>query len=146
MLRTTSKKACENIKAYIMDNFDASNYAGFDNFEDTAPETWPEIAAFIWQVFCAEKPLRYRSCGKIFTVFPDEATFKDWTQGLPSVLDCCYWWYNRSAVDDVAKILEETSEETSKYGEIEVGELLTHLMYRELSKEIRRQRSMGNVG
>lgn len=146
MLRTNSKKACENIKAYIMDNFDASNYVGYRDYPDQSPENWPEVAAFIWQVLSTEKPFKFRSCGKVFTVFPDEETFKDWTQGLPSVLNCLYWWYNRSAVDDVAKILEETPEEAAKYGEIEAGELLTHLMYRELSKEIRRQRSIGNAG
>lgn len=141
MLRTNSKKACENIKAYIMDNFDASDYVGYDDCPTTEPETWPEIAAFIWNTFDEEKPRtnNYRNV-------PDEIRFRDWTQGLPSVLNCLYWWYSRSAVDDVAKILEETPEEAAKYGEIEAGELLTHLMYRELSKEIRRQRSIGNVG
>lgn len=139
MLRTNSKKACENIKAYIMDNFSATGYAGYDDFPDTEPETWPEITAFIWKAFNSEKPSAWNR-------MPDEQRFRDWTQGLPSALNCLYWWYSRSAVDDVAKILEETPEEAAKYGEIEAGELLTHLMYRELSKEIQRQRSIGNAG
>ena len=36
--------------------------------------------------------------------------------GLPSVLDTCYF-YNRSAVDDLGAILEETESEKAKRGE-----------------------------
>ena len=57
--------------------------------------------------------------------------FVDWCQGLPSALDTLYY-YNRSAVDDLAAILEETEEEKAKYTEAQAEEILSRLIYREL--------------
>ena len=59
--------------------------------------------------------------------------FTDWTSGLPSVIDCLYY-YNRSAVDDLAAILEETDSEKAQYSEQQAESLLTYLLYRELVK------------
>ena len=49
MLRTNSKKAAENIRVYIMDNFTPEGYT------DNPPQDWPEIAAFILDTFRSEK-------------------------------------------------------------------------------------------
>jgi hypothetical protein len=57
--------------------------------------------------------------------------FADWAAGLPSILDTCYY-YNRSAVDDLGAILEETAEEKARYSEAQAETLLTSLIYREL--------------
>ena len=125
MLKTNSKKARENIRAYIMDNFDASNYT------DAAPETWEEIAPFIMETFQTEKyySLEYmRKAG-----ISEMQAFLDWAAGLPSVLDTCYY-YNRSAVDDLGLILEETEEEKARYSDSAACELLTRLIYRELQR------------
>ena len=125
MLKTNSKKARENIRDYIMDNFDASNYT------DTPPETWEEIAPFIMETFQTEKyySLEYmRKAG-----ISEMQAFLDWAAGLPSVLDTCYY-YNRSAVDDLGMILEETEAEKAKYTETQAEELLTRLIFRELMK------------
>lgn len=120
MLRT--KKANENIRAYIMDNFTPENYT------DNPPEDFPRVAAFILEIFRKEKmsDFRYRDCSE-FTAFTD------WCQGLPSVLDTCYY-YNRSAVDDLGAILEETAEEKARFTEAEAERRLTWLIYSELSK------------
>jgi hypothetical protein len=59
--------------------------------------------------------------------------FLEWTQGLPSVLDTCYW-YNRDARDDLAPILEETPEEAMRFTDEAAGTMLTKLIFRELSK------------
>lgn len=120
MLRT--KKANENIRAYIMDNFTPENYT------DTPPKDFPKVAAFILDTFRKEKmsDFRYRDCNEF-------AAFTDWCQGLPSVLDTCYY-YNRSAVDDLGRILEETAEEKARFTEAEAERRLTWLIYRELSK------------
>ena len=69
---------------------------------------------------------RYRDCNEF-------AAFTDWCQGLPSVLDTCYY-YNRSAVEDLGAILEETAEEKARFSEPEAERRLTWLIYRELSK------------
>ena len=120
MLRT--KKAIGNIRAYIMDNFAPENYT------DTPPEDFPEVAAFILDIFRKEKmsDFRYRNCNEF-------AAFTDWCQGLPAVLDTCYY-YNRSAVDDLGRILEETAEEKARFTEAEAERRLTWLIYRELGK------------
>ena len=122
MLRTNTKKANENIRAYIMDNFTPENYT------DNPPKDFPGAAAFILAVFRKEKmsDFRYRNCNEF-------SAFTDWCQGLPAVLDTCYY-YNRSAVDDLGRILEETAEEKARFSEPEAERRLTWLIYRELSK------------
>ena len=120
MLRT--KKAIENIRAYIMDNFTPENYT------DNPPKDFPKVAAFILDIFRREKmsDFRFRDCNEF-------AAFTDWCSGLPSVLNTCYY-YNRSAVDDLGRILEETEEEKARFSEQEAERRLTWLIYRELSK------------
>lgn len=125
MLRTNTRKAAENIRAYIVDNFTPENYT------DDPPQEWPEIAAFILAAFRSEKyhlpqDVRYYHGS-------EQAAFADWCAGLPSVLDTLYF-YNRSAVDDLGVILEETEQEKARYTEQQAEQLLTSLIYRELKK------------
>ena len=63
--------------------------------------------------------------------------FADWCAGLPSILNTCYY-YNRSAVDDLGEILEETEEEKEKYTQTEAEKLLTALIYREIKKAVKK--------
>lgn len=129
MLRSNSKKAIENIKKYIVDHFDCSGYD-----LEKEPETFPEIARFILETCREEK--RYSS-PDLFGSIPTQATFTDWCQGLPGTLDTCYY-YNRSAVKDLGDILEETEEERNKFSEQQAEEMLTRLIYRELTKAARK--------
>ena len=130
MLKTNSKKARENVINYIIDNFTPENYT------DTPPEGWSEIAKFIINTFRSEKysrPEDYRYYNN------NELTaFIDWVQGLPSVLDTCYF-YNRSAIDDLGAILEETETEKKKYNETEAEQLLTRLIYKVLIMEVNKK-------
>lgn len=125
MLRSNSKKAIENIKKYIVDHFDCS---GHDLEKE--PETFPEIARFILDTCLEEKRC---SAPERFYNIPTQGTFIDWCQGLPSVLDTCYY-YNRSAVDDLGNILEETEKEKSKFSEQDAEKMLSSMIYRELIK------------
>lgn len=125
MLRINSKKAAENIRAYIVDNFTPENYT------DNPPQEWPEIAAFILATFRSEK-YRYPQNVRYYHG-SEQAAFADWCAGLPSVLDTLYFC-NRSAVDDLGAILEETEQEKARYTERQAEELLTSLIYRELLK------------
>jgi hypothetical protein len=125
MLKTNSKKARENIQQYIMDNFSPESYTdenitGFEN-----------IAAFILNTFRSEK----YSCKEDYRYYGncELDAFIDWCAGLPSLLDTCYY-FNRSAVADVAKILEQSESENEKYSESESERLLTMLIYRELKR------------
>lgn len=119
MLKTNSRQARQNVQAYIMQHFDGSNY------DIETPETFKETAAIILATCEKEK---YYSQGRT-----GAETFKDWAQGLPSILDTCYY-YNRSAVDDLGAILEETEAEKARYTEAQAEELLTSLIYRELCR------------
>lgn len=126
MLKTNSKKARENIHVYTMEQFDPTGYDVNQN-----PETFEETAQIILDTFHDEKVKhdnRYKA-GRI----SEYELFTDWCQGLPSILDTCYY-YNRSAVDDLAKILEETDTEKARYSEPDAEKLLTHLIYRELKR------------
>lgn len=139
MIRTTGKQAIENIRAYILDRFSPENYIGYSiATEADVPTKWEDVAVFIMSVFRDEK-WRRKEDYYHYKLNEREAFF-DWCKGLPSVLDTCYY-YNRSAVDDLGLILEETEEEKSKYSETQAEERLTHLIYRELSKTDRKMRA-----
>lgn len=123
MLKSNSKKAKENIRQYIIDNFTPENYT------DTPPESFDKIARFIFETFRAEK----YNCAEDFRYYRNNEAeaFADWCAGLPSLLDTCYY-YNRSAVDDLAAILEESEAEKQRFTEEEAENLLTTLIYREI--------------
>lgn len=122
MLKTNAKKARENVRAYIMENFDGTNY------DIEQPETFAECARIILDIFRDERPAKY------YPRMSEMQNFADWCAGLPSILDTCYY-YNRSAVDDLGNILEETAAEKARYTEEQAEERLTALIYRELVKE-----------
>lgn len=117
-LKTNSKKARENIQKYIMDNFTGENYGL------KTPETFSETAGIILNIFRNENQ---------DTRYPEMENFVSWAAGLPSILDTCYY-YNRSAVDDIGEILEESETEKSRFTEMQAEEFLSSLIYRELIK------------
>ena len=127
MIRTNSKQARENVKNYIQAHFDGCNY-GIET-----PETFEEVAKIINETFEKEKYYSNdyaRRCG-----LSRLEVFIDWCAGLPSILDTCYY-YNRSAVDDLGEILEQTEDERSKYKESDAERLLSTLIYREIEKGV----------
>ena len=126
MLRTTCKQAIENIKHYVMGHFDASGYDEFNGNEDN----FKDVANFIYECFHDEK-VKHDS-----RRMSEQELFFEWCQGLPSVLDTCYY-YNRSAVNDLAVILEESDNEQSKYTEEQAEKQLTWLIYREIKKAVK---------
>lgn len=120
MLRSNTKKARENLRNYIIANYDG---CGYDKApENTAP--FAEVAAFILKTQKEEWPHRGGN-------YQEE--FVEWCAGLPSVLDTCYF-YNRSAVDDLGGILEETEEEKARFTEEQAEKMLSRLIYMELKR------------
>lgn len=126
MLKTNSKKARENIIAYIMDHENTAEHIGHE------PENFSEAAAAIYADFlrCYSNDHNRRSYS------PGEY-FAEWAAGLPSIIDTCYY-YNRSARADLCEILEETPEESEKYSESESERLLSILIYREIERSARK--------
>lgn len=124
MLKSNSKKAIENIRDYIMTDADyiaeQSNYTISEDNKEA-------VMLMMWDCFKDEKRYeieRNYHCAS----YP---IFKDWASGLALGGLFCYY-YNRSAVDDLGAILEETEAEKAKYSESEAEEMLTRLIYREL--------------
>lgn len=122
MLRTNSKAVNEKIKSYILENVDIDYINEFFKVDEN---DYTEICGCILQI--CEKEKFYQRYKSRFDMF------KDWCQGLPSALNTLYY-YNVSAVDLLGDILEQTEEERSKYSESDAEELMTKLLYRELSK------------
>lgn len=129
MLRTNSKIAIENIRDYIMQDKDY-----IDEYNGKELATVDEYLSFAYDVFKAEKKYeieRNYGCAS----YP---IFKDWACGLALGGLFCYY-YNRSAVEDLGAILEETEEEKSHYTEQQAEELLTRLIFREMENAWRRE-------
>ena len=129
MLKTNSKKACENIRAYIMNDFDYINERANYNGIELDKDNQLSVISYAWKIFKNEKA---RDIENNYSN-PNFAIFKDWAQGLALGWLFCYY-YNRSAVDDLGAILEETEEEKARYTESQAEEMLTRLIYREMEK------------
>lgn len=118
MLKTNSKRARENVRAYV------KLYADFTNYEENTPDDFGALAIKILEIFRNEHGHDIKRIG-------EQNAFFDWCAGLPSILDTCYF-YNRSAVDDLGAILEESEDEKSRFTEEQAEKTLTYLIYREL--------------
>lgn len=124
MLKTNSKQARENVKAYIINHFEPYEE------ETKEPQTFEEVANYILNTVYNEV-IKWDKRRLSHYQY-----FVEWCKGLPSTLDTCYY-YNRSAVEDLGDILEQTQEERSKYNERQAEERLTYLIYRELVKVVK---------
>ena len=131
MLQTNSKKAIENTRDYIIKHFNGENYGFSGDRKD-----FHDVACFIYKCFKEEK-CKYSESYYSRIGYSMKDIFIEWAEGLPSVIDTCYY-YNRSAVDDLSEILEEDEEEKQKYNDERTAEkLLTYLIYLEISKEVK---------
>ena len=142
MLKTNSKKAIENIKKYIIENSDFSNFEEYNYIAKMDEENrtgkrnidmFSVYAHAIYDEFYIEKVLHDKRYEK--NMITTGELFIEWCAGLPSILDTCYY-YNRSAIEDLGNILEETESERNKYTEKEAEEMLSKLIYRELRKAV----------
>ena len=140
MLKTNCKKAIENIKAYIISGFGGTNYESkFDYIEKAIEDNKHGANIDIFSLVANAIYITFRN--EYLKGFPRATEvskgiiFKEWCQGLPPILDTCYY-YNRPAVDDLGNILEATEAERSKYTEDQAAEILTKLIYREIKKAV----------
>ena len=126
MLKTNSKKARENIRAYIMENQNVIEYGENGKAPGNFPEAAREILnCFRQQYFTTENEKRYYNNNEYIA-------FISWTQGLPGILNTDYYLCRACKV--LGAILEEQKEEIEKYNETQAENLLTHLIYHELKK------------
>ena len=133
MIRSNSKQAIENIRKYILE-WDADYIKDRAEYDNRELKTDDEILAYAYELFKEEEGYGIeRNYGN-----PCFVIFEDWARGLALGGLFCYY-YNRSAVDDLGAILEETDEEKAKYTERQAEETLTRLIYREMEKAHRRE-------
>lgn len=129
MLRTNSKKAIENVKKYITD--EVKDYIVNDYGTDEQDvDTFDKLAVEVWNIYKSE-----HGWGRYFGTQGD---FEDYARGLALGGLFCYY-YNRSAVEDLGDILEETDEEKARFDEEKAEYTLTYLIYREIKKGHDRQ-------
>ena len=128
MLKTNSKKVKEKIDAYILANFRDYAQRGAEGRDIKTVKDY--IARCVLGEKLGFKGKHCENMEKQGYKSLDEVFF-DWCQGLPSVLDCDYF-YNISAVDLVGDILEQTKEERKQYTEEQAEKLMTSLLYRAL--------------
>lgn len=132
MLKTNSKKARANLMKYIRD-YSLDELTGNYGIPVEELETDDQIRLQIWNIFKREKvkhDLRFKKKKIGFY-----ALFCEWVQGLPMGNMFCYL-YNRSAVDDLGTILEETESEKARFTEEQAMTRLTDLIYREILRNI----------
>lgn len=128
MLKTNCKIVRDRIRAYILSAENVEEFAP----EGTPNETYNDKARAIYADFMRYYNGDNRNHGNHPRNYQE--AFEDWAQGLPAILDTCYY-YNVSAVDLLGDILEETAEERARYEESAAEHLLTYLIYREISRE-----------
>lgn len=127
-LKTNSKKAIQNIRTYILDNFDPE-YAEDYNVDE---KDFNAVAAAVYADFFRVIKNDYRYIRHNMSM---QELFADWCAGLPGILDTCYY-YNRSALKDVQNILEQSDAEAARFMESQAEDLLSSLIYREIAKVV----------
>lgn len=142
MLKTNSKKAINNIWAYLEGFINIINeeliayhpewnYLTAGNIEKDNREI---LATVIYKEFIIEKVdgnKEYKA-GRV----SKQDLFKDWAQGLAMCGIFDYYLYREETnpVRILGDILEETETERNRYNEDQAAELLTNLIYREVLK------------
>ena len=137
MLKTNSKKAIDNIWAYLEGFTDIINderIAYHPEFNYLQPGNRHDIATFIYYTYEVEKKKNDNlwNAGRI----TDQALFNEWAQGLSMCGVFDYYTYrdDTNPVNILGDILEETENERNRYNKDAAADLLTNLIYREVIK------------
>jgi len=123
MLKTNTKKARDNIRAYIVNN--TINEDG---------DTFPDFSAardYIMTAYREEMSGDYRVRRAPYMI-NSYGLFRGWASGLPSGMPFDYFY--RPAVPVLGDILEESEEERARYTERQAEELFSRLIFRELTR------------
>ena len=116
MLRTNSKQAVQNLRAYIMDSWNLEAEDQGRTWEDTQKDIKNN---FYLQAYSSQYERKQNR----------QEAFKNWLAGLPKGLGD---FYLCQAVEDLGNILEETEAERDKYSEDQACNTLSYLIYREV--------------
>ena len=138
MLKTNSKKARENIRAYIIE---CANCKHYDPATDTETEltfnTFEGYAAHIWNAFKYEQMTGSARAYNLRVNGTWRDCFLDWLRGLPGVVGSSDWLLGYNAAKNVlARLLEESDAERDKYTNEQAERLLSSLIYREIIRAV----------
>ena len=129
MLKTNSKKARENMAAFILEwCADEIEEANVWNAEQGDPKRYDPASVESACNFILDDFVRRHGyeIGRRRTA----VIFQEYAQGLPlNIFD--FWYYKRDAKNEVAAILEETDAERDRFTESQAGEFLTTLIFNE---------------
>ena len=124
-LKTNSKKARENLHKYIMQ---AADYIRTDyepeTYGNTDLTTYKGTARAVYKIFKIEK--QYDESRE-----SEQMLFEDWATGLALNL---FDYYLEDARETLGNILEQTQEERSRYTREQSEQLMTNMIYREISR------------
>lgn len=141
MLKTNTKAVKEKIQNYVIESYEGWYQDNFEYVEKKA-ENFHEIAYEILKdcfnakainIHCKTVQEVYKFVYHFYKSFQE--MFIEYCQGLPSILNCDYY-YNISAIELLGNWLEETEAERKKYTESKAEEMITKLLFRDLSKAI----------
>lgn len=130
MNKTNNKKVINNLKFYIINNCDFSNY---NCIKQPKNEDFKEYAKAIYQDFinCVYSTINEK---KYFN-FNEFNAFIYYMLGLPSHGLGDYYYNNANKI--LGDILEESEEERHRYNKDKSEKLLTYLIYRTIKKVIK---------
>lgn len=131
MLKTNSKIVNEKIRAFLMDHFKDYYNEQSDYLPAIDTDDYTSVCNAIIHNFYTEK-VKF-DCGYRAHRYNLFTLFVDWVSGLCSAIDSAYY-YNVSAVDLLGAWLEETDAEKARYTEAQAEELITKLLWREITK------------
>lgn len=124
MLKTNCKRVNARIQNYIIQNFDASNYA--PEFDNVNRDDFNEICKCIITVAKRETPfLRNKNIYMLLEYYFTTA---------PAVIGLRPLLLDSSARDIVCEWLNQTEKESEKYSDAAVREFALHLLSREIVK------------
>lgn len=138
MLKTNSKKARENIRAYIIECSNCTHYDPATNVETQLTfDTFEGYAAFIWNDFKDRHMQGEQRRANLRYFGTWQECFLDWLHGLPGTLDPCEWLLDYDAAKNVlARLLEESDAERDKYTNDKAEHVLSYLIYREITNAV----------
>lgn len=129
MIKTNSKQARENIKKFIIDNFNFEEY--LNNTGELLEKDFMKVKSAVLESFNNEK--YYEDSYAVAHGIAPSKMFYDWMSGLPTMLSSDDIFL-KSAIDTLGDILEQTTAERNKYKDADAEKLLCDLIYRELTR------------
>ena len=130
MLGINSKAVTAAVRNWILDNAVLEGYDDMPKPKGT-DGSW-DISQFdelaVWILKTVESEKFYSQGPSPF------ATFRNWAQGLPHMLNTADYYYAHSAVDVLGDILQESPKERAAHTEMDAERLMDILVFHELRK------------